>query len=93
MLEHYFVHPDTINGLRSCWLGEEIDKYATWLVEQGYGLGSIYSRIPVVKRFGQFAWAEGARLFSDLPEQVEPFVSYWMAERDGGQNAERTRQC
>lgn len=91
MLEDYFVHPDTINGIRSCWLGTEIDKYITWLVEQGYGPGSIYRRVPVVKRFAQFAWAEGARSFDDLAEQVEPFVSRWMAERDRAQNAERTR--
>lgn len=91
MLEQYFVHPDTINGIRDCWLGEEIEKYTVWLVEQGYGPGSIYRRVPVVKRFGEFAWAEGARSFGDLPKQVEPFVSHWMAERDSGQNAERTR--
>ena len=24
MLEKYFVHPDTINGIRNCWLGEEM---------------------------------------------------------------------
>jgi len=92
MLEQYFVHPDTINGIRDCWLGEAIDKYVVWLVEQGYGPGSIYRRVPVVKRFGEFAWAEGARTFGDLSEQVELFVSHWMAERDKGQNAERTRQ-
>jgi len=91
MLENYFVHPDTIHEIRSCWLGEALDKYVEWLVEQGYGPGSIYSRVPVLRRFGQFAWAQGARTFDDLPEQVEPFVSHWMAERDGGRNAERTR--
>ncbi len=92
MLENYFVHPDTIHGIRSCWLGEAIDRYVEWLVEQGYGPGSIYRRVPVVRRFGQFAWAQGARTFDDLPEQVEPFVSHWIAERDGGQNTERTRR-
>ena len=92
MLEHYFVHPDTIDGIRSCWLGEEIDKYVTWLVEQGYGPGSIYSRVPVLKRFAQFAWAEGARSFDALPGHVEPFVSHWMAERDRGQSVERSRR-
>lgn len=92
MLENYFVHPDTLYGIRHCWLGEVIDKYATWLVDQGYGPGSIYTRVPVLRRFGEFAWAQGARTFDDLPEQVEPFVAHWMAERDGGQNAERTRK-
>lgn len=91
MLENYFVHPDTIHEIRSCWLGEALDKYVEWLVEQGYGPGSIYSRVPILRRFGQFAWAQGARTFDGLPEQVEPFVSHWMAERDGGRNAERTR--
>ncbi len=92
MLENYFVHPDTLHGIRSCWLGGAIDKYVEWLVEQGYGPGSIYGRVPILRRFGQFAWAQGARTFDDLPEQVEPFVAHWMAERDSGQNTERTRK-
>lgn len=92
MLENYFVHPDTIHRIRSCWLGEAIDKYVGWLVEQGYGPGSIYSRVPILPHFAQFSWAQGARTFDDLPEHVEPFVSHWMAERDRGKNAERTRK-
>ena len=27
MLKRYFVHPDTIDGIRRCRLGEEIEKY------------------------------------------------------------------
>ena len=43
MLEKYFVHPDTLNGIRNCWLGEAIDKYVEWLVEQGYGPCLLYT--------------------------------------------------
>ena len=92
MLENYFVHPDTLYGIRNCWLGEAIEQYIAWLVQSGYGPAAIYRRVPVLRRFGEFAWTQGARSFDDLPRQVEPFVSHWIAERDSGKNAERTRQ-
>ena len=90
MLEHYFVKPNTIDEIRNCWLGEPIEQYVTWLAEKGYATRNIHSRIPILKQFAKFAWAQGARSFDELPEQVEPFVSHWMAERDSGRSAART---
>ena len=29
MLEHYFVRPETVDRIRSSWLGEAIEKYVT----------------------------------------------------------------
>ncbi len=92
MLEHYFVKPDTIDEIRNCWLGKPIEQYVTWLVEKGYATRNIYRRVPILKQFAAFAWAQGARSFDDLPQQIEPFVSQWMAERDSGRSAERTRE-
>ena len=82
MLEHYFVKPDTIDDIRNCWLGEPIERYVTWLAERGYATRNIHSRVPILKQFAQFAWMQDVRSFDDLPTQVEPFVSHWMAERD-----------
>ena len=92
MLEHYFVKPDTIDEIRNCWLGEPIEQYVVWLAEQGYATRNIHRRVPLLKQFAQFAWQQGARSFDALPAQVEPFVSHWMAERDSGQSAARTRR-
>jgi len=91
MLEHYFVKPDTIDEIRNSWLGEPIEQYVTRLAEQGYATRNIHSRVPILKRFATFSWAQGARAFDDLPAQVEPFVCHWIAERDNGRSAARTR--
>lgn len=91
MLEQYFLKPDTVDCIRNNWLGEPIERYVDWLAEHGYATRNIYSRVPVLRRFGEFAWTDGARTFEDLPVHVEPFVSYWLTERDNGRSAERTR--
>lgn len=92
MLEHHFIKPDTIDEIRNCWLGGPIEQYVTWLVDKGYATRNIHSRVPILKQFAKFARAQGVRSFDDLPEQVEPFVSHWMAERDNGRSTERTHQ-
>jgi integrase/recombinase XerD len=91
MLERYFVKPDTIDAIRNCWLGEPIEQYVTWLAERGYATRNIHARVPILKQFAQFAWAQGVRSFDALPTQVEPFVAHWMAERGRGRSAARTR--
>jgi len=35
MLETYFVKPQTVDRIRACWVGAEIERYADWLSEQG----------------------------------------------------------
>jgi len=34
MLERYFVLPDTIDHVRSCWIGKPIELYVAWLAER-----------------------------------------------------------
>jgi len=92
MLEHYFLKPDTVDGIRECWLGEPIEQYVIWLGKRGYAANYIRSNVPVVRQFAGFAWAHGARALEELPEQVEPFVSHWLSQRDKGRSAERLRQ-
>jgi hypothetical protein len=44
-----------------------------------------------LKQFAKFTRAQGAKSYDDLPEQVEPFVCHWMAERDSKRCPERSR--
>ena len=91
MLEQYFFKPDTVDQIRSNWLGEPIERYVIWLSGQNYAPAYIRSRVPILKRFARFVWIRGGRTFEDLPEYIEPFVSHWVAPRETGRNAERIR--
>jgi hypothetical protein len=79
MLEAYFVKPTTIDRIRACWIGAEVERYMIWLDEQGYRPRSVLRRVPMLVAFGEFAYARGARSVQDLPEHVEPFVRQWLA--------------
>jgi len=81
MLERYFVLPDTIDRIRSSWIGEPIERYVTWLAEKGYAARSIYRRVPILVRFGEFASSRGVSALDDLPDHVEAFVASWLANR------------
>ena len=74
MLEQFFVKPSTVDRLRSSWIGAEIDAYVVWLAEHGYGLKSVWRRVPIVYAFGEHAQANGASSVADLPRFVEGFV-------------------
>lgn len=91
MLERYFSKPQTIDDIRSGWLGDPIESYVAWLTEQGYAPRNVFKRVPILRRFAQFSWSHGARSVQDLPALVEPFVSQQIAERDNGRSVERTR--
>ena len=34
MLERYFFKPQTLDRIRASWLGESVERYVAWLVEQ-----------------------------------------------------------
>ena len=36
MLEEYFVKPDTVDRIRACWIGPQIECYVAWLAGEGY---------------------------------------------------------
>ena len=59
MLENYYLKPETIDEVRACWLGEAIERYVTWLSEQGYAARSICRRVPMLMHFADFAAAHG----------------------------------
>lgn len=81
MLERYFLKPDTVDRLRSSWIGEPIERYVQWMAENGYAARNVYRRVPILRQFGDFALQHGAKSFEDLPAVVEPFITYWVHER------------
>ena len=78
MLEHYFLKPDTIDRIRSSWIGKPIERYVVWLAENGYADRNVYRRVPILRQFGEFAQSHGAASWDDLPSYVEPFVEHWV---------------
>ena len=92
MLEQYFFKPDTVDQIRSSWLGEGIERYVVSRSTQGYTSAHIRSTVPVLRRFAQFVWNRGGGTFEELPDHIEPFVTDWVAERTAGRGADRLRQ-
>lgn len=83
MLENYFVKPQTVDRVRGCWIGPEIERYVVWLAEHGYAARCVLSRTPLLVAFGEFAQARGARAATELPDHVEAFVADWVASHCG----------
>ena len=44
MLEEYFVKPDTIDRIRSSWIGPQVEQYVAWLAGQGYQPRTVWLR-------------------------------------------------
>jgi integrase/recombinase XerD len=83
MLERYFIKPDTIDRLRTSWIGQPIERYVQWLAENGYAPRNVYRRVPILGQFGHFAQQRGAKCFEDMQTHVEPFVSQWVHSHGG----------
>lgn len=81
MFERYYLQFDTIDRLRSSWISDPIEQYIRWLDEQGYSTRSVWRRVPILWRFGEFAQQHGAKQLVDLPAHVEPFIDDWTRER------------
>jgi integrase/recombinase XerD len=87
MLESYFVKPQTVDRIRACWIGAEIERYAGWLSEQGYSTRTVLRRVPALVAFGEFARRRGASVPADLPAHVDGFVAMRMVSFRRGQQA------
>jgi integrase/recombinase XerD len=81
MLERFFVRPNTIDRIRSSWIGDAIVQYVTWLAERNFSSRTVCRRVPILVRFGDFAKERGARKWGQLPQHIEDFVTVWLAER------------
>jgi integrase/recombinase XerD len=87
MLETYFVKPQTVDRIRACWIGAEIERYAGWLSEQGYSTRTVLRRVPELAAFGEFARRRGASALADLPAHVDGFVAMRVASYRRGPDA------
>jgi len=81
MLEKYFVKPQTVDRVRACWIGAEIERYVEWLCEREYAARTVWHRVPILVKFGEFARAHGADTVADLPVHVDAFVARWAAQQ------------
>lgn len=80
MLERYFIRPETVDRVRSSWIGGSIEQYVTSLADQGYSGRNVFRRVPILRQFGEFARDHGATRIEDLPTYVAAFVEAWTLE-------------
>lgn len=74
MLERYFIRPETVDRVRSSWLGEAIQRYVAWLAEQSYSSRCVIRRVPLFLRFGEFARKRGVTGIEELHGHLDAFV-------------------
>ena len=75
MLEDYFIKPETVDRIRSSWIGPQIEQYVTWLSDHRYSARCVWRRVPLLTAFGEHARRAGARSAADLPAYVDGFVA------------------
>jgi integrase/recombinase XerD len=78
MLERCFVCPETLDRIRSSWMGPPIERYAAWLDERGYRVRTLATRVSILRQFGTFAESRGAQAYEELPAYLEPFLQFWI---------------
>jgi integrase/recombinase XerD len=64
LVEKYFVKPETVDRVRACWIGTEIERYVEWLCEREYANRTVWHRVPMLVEFGEFAREYSGRLAS-----------------------------
>lgn len=92
MLHNYYLKPQTIDRIRAHWLGELVEHYVTWMHDHGYAARNVFSRVPILLRFGTYAKEYGAQVWSDLPPHIAGFVNTWVRERGKNCRTERARK-
>ncbi len=81
MLERYFIRPDTVDRIRSSWLGDAIQTYVVWLVERSYSSRCVIRRVPLLMRFGEFARKRGATHVEELHGHLDAYVRSHLRRR------------
>jgi integrase/recombinase XerD len=92
MLERCFVRPETLDRIRSSWLGPPIERYAAWLCERGYRVRTLATRVSILQQFGTFAQKHGAQGYEELPAHLEPFLQSWNRRRHTRRAPDRPSQ-
>jgi len=82
MLELCFARPQTVDRIRSAWIGPPIEMYVTWLLERSYAARDIKHRVPLLMHFGAYAQAHGAIRFEELPGHLDGFIDHWLHRPD-----------
>jgi len=80
MLEQFFLRPATVDRIHASWIGGAIEHYVTWLAENDYATRNVFSRVPILVKFGIFTSEKGAKDWNELPSYVESFVEVWLIE-------------
>jgi site-specific recombinase XerD len=81
MLDQYFTRPETVDRIRSSWLGEAIARYVAWLSEHAYKPACVQHRVPLLMRFAEFARQRGADRVELLTGQLDAFVRAQLRHR------------
>ena len=81
MLERYFKQPSTLDRLRASWIAVPLEQYVIWLAERGHSDKTVWHRVPVLMRFGDFARTRGATCLADLPDHVDAFIQACARDR------------
>lgn len=81
MLEQYFIRPDTVDRVRSSWIGSAIERYVTWLSEHAYQARCMHHRVPLLVRFGEFTRQRGAVHVDGLDQHLDAFVRSRLCQR------------
>lgn len=92
MLERYYVRPDSVDRIRSSWIGAHIERYVEWLTEHGYAARTVLRRTPLLMEFGEFARQRGATSLEELPAQIEGFTLHWFEKHGQGCNTDQARK-
>jgi site-specific recombinase XerD len=79
MLEHYFIRPETVDRIRSSWIGDAIETYVAWLA--GQSSRCVGRRVPLLMRFGEFARQRGATDVEELRGHLDAFVRSCLRRR------------
>lgn len=91
MLEQYFIKPATIDRIRACWLGPQIESYVEWMHDNGYATCNVFRRVPVLCQFADFAATHGATDPASAAQYVEAFTSCWVATHGSKEATEAAR--
>jgi len=92
MLERYYVRPDTVDHVRSSWIGGPIERYVEWLDQNGYRSRTVLRRIPLLMEFGEVAQRQGAKELEELPRYIDGFVAHWLEKHGQGCKTEEARR-
>ena len=94
MLEHYYTKPATLDRIRACWLGEQIEAHVGRLLTLGYTPKVVFFRVPLLRQFAEFSSRNGVQIVARLPSQVSPFIAERMARSpsETTRSAKRLRQ-